>query len=151
MLVGLDVGERRIGVAIGDSASGSVRGLATIRRRDPERDAMTLRRVISENAATELVIGLPLSLDGTEGTQAAATRRWADQVEPLLRLPVSWRDERGTSAAAEARLGRIARGRSGGPPSAAARNAWRARVDREAAIAILTAELDARAASGVDR
>ncbi len=149
-LLGLDVGERRIGVAVGDPASGRVRALATIRRGDPEHDAATLRRIAEEHGAAELVVGLPLSLDGSEGPQAAATRRWADEVGPFLRLPVSWRDERGTSVDAEARLGRMGRGRSGGPPSPAARNAYRARIDREAAIAILQAELDARAAVQVE-
>ena len=150
-LLGLDVGERRIGVAVGDAATGRVRALATIRRSDPERDGATLRRLAEEHDAAELVVGLPLSLDGSEGPQAAATRRWVDEVEPFLRLPVSWRDERRTSVNAEARIGSVGRGRSGGPPSPAARNAYRARVDREAAAAILQAELDARAAIQVDR
>ncbi len=150
-LLGLDVGERRIGVAVGDPASGRVRALATIRRSDPEHDAATLRRMSEEQGAAELVVGLPLRLDGSEGPQAAATRRWAGEVEPFLGLPVSWRDERRTSVDAEARLGSVGRGRSGGPPSPAARNAYRARVDREAAVAILQAELDARAAVQVER
>jgi len=149
-LVGLDIGERRIGVAVGESSSGRVRALTTIRRRDPERDAATLRRIAEEHGASELVVGLPLSLDGSEGPQAAATRRWADDVEPFLGLPVSWRDERLSSVNAEARLGSVGHGRSGGPPSPAARNAYRARVDREAAAAILQAELVARAAVGAD-
>jgi putative Holliday junction resolvase len=145
-LLGLDVGERRIGVAVADPQSGRVRALATIRRSDPERDAATLRRLAQEHRAAELVVGLPLSLDGSEGPQATATRSWAEAVAPFLPLPVSWRDERRTSVNAEARLGSVGRGRSGGPPSAAAMNAYRARVDREAAVAILQSELDARAA-----
>jgi putative Holliday junction resolvase len=150
-LLGLDVGERRIGVAVGDPASGRVRALTTIRRSDPEHDAATLRRLADEQDADELVVGLPLSLDGSEGPQAAATRRWAEDVEPYLRMPVSWRDERRTSVDAEARIGNVGRGRSGGPPSAVARNAYRARVDREAALSILQAELDARAAVQTER
>jgi putative Holliday junction resolvase len=148
-LLGVDVGQRRIGVAVGDPVSGRVRALSTIRRSDPEHDAATLRRLADEQNATELVVGLPLSLDGSEGPQVVATRRWADEVEPFLRLPVSWRDERHTSVNAEARIGGVGRGRSGGPPSPAARSAYRARVDREAAVAILQAELDARAAGQV--
>lgn len=151
VLLGVDVGERRIGVAVGDASSGRVRALATIRRSDPERDAATLARLADEHGAAEIVVGLPLSLDGSEGPQAAATRRWADEVEPLLGIPLCWRDERRTSVDAEAHLGGLGRGRSGGPPSPAARNAYRARVDREAAAAILRAELDARASVGADR
>ena len=70
-LLGLDVGERRIGVAVGESSSGRVRAFATIRRTDPERDAATLRHIAEEQGASELVVGLPLSLDGSEGPQAA--------------------------------------------------------------------------------
>jgi putative Holliday junction resolvase len=150
-LMGLDVGERRIGVSVGDAETGRVCGLATIRRSAPERDGATLQRLIEERGATELVVGLPLNLDGTEGPQAAATRRWAAQIQPFLELPVSWRDERHTSVNAEVRLGRVGRGRSGGPPSPAARNAYRARIDREAAVAILLAEIDARAAVRADQ
>ena len=62
-----------------------------------------------------------------------------------LALPLSLRDERLTSHLAETRLGPMRRGRSGGPPSKTQRDAYRARVDREAAAIILQDELDARA------
>ena len=62
-----------------------------------------------------------------------------------LGLPVALRDERLTSHLAETRLGPMKRGRSGGPPSKTQRDAYRARVDREAAAIILQDELDARA------
>lgn len=143
----MDVGDRRIGVALGDLVTGEVRPLATLRRLDSEADATALRRLADEQGATELVVGLPLRPDGSEGTQAAITRAWASDVEPRLGLPVFWRDERHTSQNAEARLGAARRGRSGGPPSAAALRAYRARVDREAAALIVQAELDARAAA----
>jgi putative Holliday junction resolvase len=146
-LLGLDVGERRIGVALGDMTTGEVRPLVTLRRFDSDADAVALRRLADEQGATELVVGLPLRADGSEGTQAAITRAWAADVEPSLGLPIFWRDERHTSQNAEARLGAARRGRSGGPPSAAAMRAYRARVDREAAASIVQAELDARAAA----
>ena len=71
-----------------------------------------------EHDAEELVVGLPLSLDGSEGPQATSTREWAAAVVPLTGLRVSWQDERHTSQEAERRIGSPARGRSGGPPSA---------------------------------
>lgn len=149
-LLGLDVGERRIGVALGDISTGEVRPLATIRRLGSQADAVALRRLADEQHATEIVIGLPLVADGSEGTQAGLTRAWAAAVMPLLGLPVAWRDERHTSQAAETRIGAFARrGKSGGPPSPAARRAHRARVDREAAAAIVQAELDGRATQEV--
>ena len=104
-----------------------------------------LRRLADEHGASGLVVGLPLNADGSEGPQAALTRDWATAIEPDLGLPVTFRDERWTSIAAEAALGRPRRGRSGGPPSPAARNRRRADIDREAARRIVQAELDARA------
>ena len=145
-LLALDVGERRIGVALADTATGSVKPLATIRRTDAARDAATLARFAREQDATELVVGLPLNTDGSEGEQARRTRDWAGSVEALIRMPVKWRDERQTSERAESIAGRQGRGRAGGPPSPAARNAYRARIDRLAAAGIAQAELDARRA-----
>ena len=142
-LLGLDVGERRIGVAIGRPATG-VRPLLTLARTTPEREAAKLRTLVAEHGVTELVIGLPLDAVGGIGAQASAIQAWAAEVGPLVGLPIAWRDERHTSQAAEARIGGPPRGRSGGPPSPAARRAYRARVDREAAAGILQAELDVR-------
>jgi putative holliday junction resolvase len=143
-LLGLDVGERRIGVALAP-AGGGARPLLTLARSTPERDAAALRTLAAEHAVAELVVGLPLDASGGIGPQAAVTREWAAAVAPLVGLPIAWRDERHTSQGAEARIGGAPRGRSGGAPSPAARRAHRARVDREAAAAILQAELDDRA------
>lgn len=143
-LLGVDLGERRIGLAVGDTITGAIRPLATVGRRDAAGDLSTLGAVVREQDVAELVIGLPLHADGHEGEQAARTRAWALAVTPTLGLPVAWRDERRTSVAAEARIGGPRRGRSGGAPSNAARRAWRGRVDQDAAVAILQRELDAR-------
>ena len=94
---------------------------------------------------TELVVGLPLEAAGQEGTQAALTRAWTEAILPILAVRVTLRDERLTSHLAETRLGPMKRGRSGGPPTKTQRDAYRARVDREAAAIILQDELDTRA------
>ncbi len=145
VLIGLDVGERRIGVAVADRLSGAVRPLRTINRTEPARDGRTVARIAAEAGAQTVVIGLPLDSRGGIGPQAAATQRWAEEALTGLPLAIRWRDERHTSMAAEARIGAAPRSSSGGPPSPAARRAWRARVDREAAAAILQAELDSLA------
>lgn len=145
-LLGIDLGERRIGVAVGDPVTGHARPLVTLARRDAASDAASLERLAREHDAQELVVGLPLSLDGSEGPQAAHARQWAAAIAPITGLRISWQDERHTSADAERRLGGPGRGRTGGPPSAAAMRAYRARVDREAASAIVQAALDARRA-----
>jgi putative Holliday junction resolvase len=148
VLLGIDLGDRRIGIASGDTQSGTVIPLLTLRRGTPEEDAEAIGRLCVERHADAIVVGLPLHLDGSEGEQAQQTREWAAAVGPRLGLPLGFRDERLTSQAAEARMGRPPRGRAGGPPSAAARKTWRSRIDREAAAAIIQRELDARASTG---
>ena len=110
-------------------------------------DAERLATVIQEQRIDELVIGLPLEASGAEGIMAGAARAWAASIEAALGLPVALRDERLSSHRAEGRLGPMPRGRSGGPPTPTQREAYRARVDREAAAIILGDELDARAAA----
>ena len=143
-LLGVDLGERRIGLAVGDPGTGIARPLRTITRRDAAGDIATLGALVREHHVVGLVVGLPLSTDGTEGEQAARTREWAAAVAPALGLSVTWQDERYTSVSAEARIGRPGRGRAGGPPSSARLRGWRARIDREAATAILQSALDAQ-------
>ena len=147
-LLGVDLGTRRIGLAVADTTTGEVRPLATLRRATTvDRDAERVARFIEEQRIDELVVGLPLNMDGSEGGQASDTREWATAVAALVTVSVGWRDERLTSEIAELRTGVVRRGRSGGAPSPAARNAHRARIDREAAANILQAEVDARAAN----
>lgn len=148
-VIGIDLGERRIGIAVGDVESRIASPLATLKRAPtPAEDAAALRRLMTEQDADEIVVGLPLHANGDEGTQAEATRSWASAVASLLAIRLSFRDERLTSHLAEQRLGPMKRGRSGGPPTHAQREAYRARVDREAAAIILQDELDVRAATG---
>jgi putative Holliday junction resolvase len=142
----LDVGERRIGVAMADTISGSVKALTTLRRADMVRDAKSLITLAREQDAHEFVVGLPLNMDGSEGEQAKRTRGWGEVLERATKYSVRYRDERRTSVRAEATAGRMSRSSDGSPPSAAARSKYRARIDQLAAAAIAQAELDARAA-----
>ncbi len=144
-ILGIDLGERRIGVALAD-LDGAAVPLVTLRRaKHPAQDAAALLRIAGTHDASELVVGLPLEASGVEGSQARLTRSWFDAVSTLVAMPTTLRDERLTSHVAESRLGPMKRGRSGGPPTPAQREASRARVDREAAAIILQDELDARA------
>ena len=143
-LLGIDLGDRRIGLASGDTESGVAQGLPTVPRGSDAADLRRFERLVVERAFDGVVLGLPLNSDGSEGSQAAATRAWATGVLMPLGLPVVFRDERYTSQDAEAGLGRAPRGPSGGPPSPAARERRRRSIDREAARLILQAELDAR-------
>jgi putative Holliday junction resolvase len=142
-ILGIDLGERRIGVAVGDCETRTAVPLVTLgRARSVAADAKALARLAQEQRADVLVVGLPLHMSGAEGPQAARTREWGLAVAAATGLAVRFRDERLTSERAEQRLGRASRGRSGGPPSAARRESRRRRVDREAAALILQAELD---------
>ena len=145
-LLGIDLGTKRIGLALGDTVTGSVVPLATIRRGEVARDARTIMRIGAEQRIDELVVGLPLNMDGSEGAQAANTRQWALAIAQTCPLPLSWRDERRTTEDALERIGPPARGKSGGPPSHEARRSYRARLDQLAASAIVQSEIDARAA-----
>lgn len=146
-ILGIDLGERRIGLALAERGGLSARPLATINRARslaPADDARALARVVAEQGIVELVVGLPLEASGREGRMAEAAATWARAVAERLGLHVTLRDERLSSHLAESRLGPMPRGRSGGPPSRTQRDRYRERVDREAAAIILQDELDAR-------
>ena len=144
-LLGVDLGEKRIGIAVAEDGA-AARPLVTLRRaRTADADAEAIRGLMATYDVDELVVGLPLEAAGQEGAQAALTRAWIEAVQPILAVRVTLRDERLTSHLAETRLGPMKRGRSGGPPTKTQRDAYRARVDREAAAIILQDELDTRA------
>lgn len=145
--LGIDLGERRIGIAIAEGDGAPARPLSTLKRAaSVDLDAANIQALIIANRIDELVVGLPLEAAGSEGPQAAITRAWAAAIAERLAVGLTFRDERLSSHVAEGRLGPMKRGRSGGPPSKTQRDAYRARVDREAAAVILQDELDARAA-----
>ena len=98
----LDVGDRRIGLAVGDDTFGVVRALATLRRRSVVRDIGALRVIAGQEGVGGIVIGLPLLASGEEGTQAARTRSFARACAELG-LPIELVDERYTSAEAALR------------------------------------------------
>ena len=148
-LIGIDLGERRIGLAIADGEGSRAYPYDTVGRgRTIADDVATLRPVVDRHAIGELVVGLPLEASGVHGPQADVTRAWAEAIAAALALPLTMRDERLTSHLAEQRLGPMKRGRSGGPPTRSQREAYRAKVDREAAAIILQDEIEARAAVG---
>jgi putative holliday junction resolvase len=150
-ILGIDLGERRIGLAVAEADGYSAHPLATVNRaitKAAADDAATLARFVAEQGIAELVVGLPLEASGAHGPMAEAAATWASAVADCLGLPVHMRDERLSSHLAESRLGPMPRGRSGGPPSRTQRDRYREKVDREAAAIILQDELDARRGAG---
>jgi putative Holliday junction resolvase len=149
-ILGIDLGTRRIGIAVADADGLSAHALTTIAvagaaDAGPEPQVLAaLERLVRDHRVGELVVGLPLEASGRHGAMAEQATTWAAAVGKHLGLPVTMRDERLSSSLAEDRLGPMPRGRAGGPPSRTQRGRYRARVDREAAAIILQDELDAR-------
>ena len=98
----LDVGDRRIGLAVGDDAHGLSRPLRTLVRRSVVKDLAEIERIAREETVDALVIGRPLTLGGEEGHQAERVRRFATASEKLG-FPVRLYDERHTSSEAALR------------------------------------------------
>lgn len=99
-ILGLDVGSKRIGVAVSDPLGITAQGLETIHRENKRLDFERLGKVISDYAVVEIVVGLPLRMSGAEGTQSDKMRQFADDLEKRFKLPVHLWDERLTSAQA---------------------------------------------------
>ena len=101
VLLGLDLGEKTIGVASCDPDRRVATPVETIRRKKFTLDAARLDELARERRAVGLVLGLPINLDGTEGPRAQSTRSFARNLARILPLPVAFWDERLSSAAVE--------------------------------------------------
>lgn len=99
-VLGLDVGSRRIGVAVSDPLGITAQGLETLQRRNKKYDFAQLARVIREYEVKEIVVGLPLRMSGAEGIQADKMQGFAEELRKRFKLPVHLWDERLTSAEA---------------------------------------------------
>ncbi len=100
-LLGLDLGEKTIGVASCPPDRVVATPVETIRRGKLTKDAERLAMLAAERAAVGLVIGLPLNMSGEEGPRAQSTRAIAGHLRRLLSLPVAFWDERLSTAAIE--------------------------------------------------
>jgi putative Holliday junction resolvase len=132
--LGVDLGRARIGVALADKLLRTARPLTTLPRRGDRADAEALRDLAQEWEVSQIVVGLPFNMDGSEGPSARLSRTFAGHVERTTGLPVALFDERLSTFEAEDRL--RAQGFSG--------KDRRARVDAEAAAVILQGWLDGR-------
>jgi putative Holliday junction resolvase len=136
-ILGLDVGSRRIGLAISDPLGITAQGLETLQRKNKKHDLEHLHRVIRDYDVKEIVVGLPLRMSGAEGSQAEKIQAFAEDLRKRFHLPVHLWDERLTSAEAnrvlrETDLSIEKRGKA---------------VDRMAAVLILQAWMEQRVAA----
>jgi putative holliday junction resolvase len=99
-VLGLDVGARRIGVAVTDPLGITAQGLETIQRKNKRLDLEQLGKVIQDCEISEIVVGYPLRMSGAEGTQADKMQHFAEELRQHFQLPVHLWDERLTSAQA---------------------------------------------------
>lgn len=100
-LLAVDVGEKRIGLAVSDTEQRVALPLATLTRRTGRRFPMgKLRRILEEHRPIGIIIGLPLSEDGTEGAQASSARETGRLIAAKSGLPVLYCDERMSTARA---------------------------------------------------
>lgn len=99
-ILGFDYGERRIGVAVGEHLTRTARPLTTLTSRDGKPDWTAIHHLLEEWHPARLVVGLPLHLDGKEQSMTDRARRFGNQLHGRFGLPVSYADERLTSAEA---------------------------------------------------
>jgi putative Holliday junction resolvase len=104
-VLALDVGSRRLGVAVSDPTGTVASPLTTLPRRTPGEDAAALAALAAEHGAATLVAGLPVTLAGREGPAARAVRAYLEELRPLLGgLRIELVDERLSTVAAERAL-----------------------------------------------
>jgi len=103
-LIGLDLGEKTIGVAVSDSFQSVATPLETVRRKKFGLDAARLTEIIAKRRIGGLVLGLPRNMDGSEGPRCQSTRAFARNFDRLTPLPITYWDERLSTVAAERAL-----------------------------------------------
>ncbi|MFA5146390.1 MAG: Holliday junction resolvase RuvX [Candidatus Omnitrophota bacterium] len=133
-IMALDVGTRRIGVALSDELLITAQGAETIERKEPDRDMALIKDFASKNSVGEIVVGLPLNMNGSYSAKTKEVVQFMDGLSRSVGLPITTWDERLTTVQAEramleADLSRAKR---------------RRRADKVAAQIILQSYLDSR-------
>jgi putative holliday junction resolvase len=150
--LGIDYGRARIGLAIADAEAGLARPLDTLQRINRNEDMRRLREIARAHGVKQIVVGLPLRLDGTRGEMAEEAARFAERVRKQLGVPVEMVDERLTSWEAERLLeeqaGRVLHDRTEGAHRKRKPVEAKASVDAVAAAVILTEYLERKQAPG---
>lgn len=133
-VMGLDVGDRTIGIAICDPLGYTAQGITTIRRKTEEKDLLELEKICNEYKVEEIVCGLPKNMNGTIGPQSEKVIAFAMVIQEKLNLKLTYWDERLTTVAANRAMieGDLSRKKRKGI------------VDKIAAIYILQGYLDSK-------
>ena len=132
--VGLDVGERRIGVAVSDPLGMTAQPHGVVERRGARVDIVALMEKLQGFEIAGFVAGLPLEMSGNEGSQVERVRTFCERLEKTTGIPVAYQDERLTSVQSERLL----------ESAGVRRERRRGLLDKMAAALILQAWLDSR-------
>ena len=142
-VMGLDPGERRIGVAISDPTGTIARPLETITHRSRSKDLERIVRLVEETGAEIIVMGLPLSLNGDRGPQARWASRYAKALAEVISTPIVMWDERYSSSVAREIL-------QNNRKRSRQHSLQKGEVDSVAAAVILQGYLDSQMQDGID-
>ncbi|MBL7155888.1 MAG: Holliday junction resolvase RuvX [Candidatus Omnitrophica bacterium] len=133
-ILGLDIGSKRIGVALSDPLGITAQGLFTIERAGDDELYRRLEDIVKEKEVKEIVVGLPLNMNGSSGPQAEAAATFADTLKEKLNVPVKMWDERLSTMEVERIM--IAGG--------ASRSKRKKKIDKLAAQVVLQSYLNAQ-------
>jgi putative Holliday junction resolvase len=132
--MGLDVGEKTIGVAISDELGWTAQGIETIKREGKKKDYLRIEELIKQYDVGEIIVGLPKNMNGTIGPRGEMCQAFADYLHNRSHLPVKMWDERLTTMAAEKML----------ISADVSRKKRKQVIDKMAAVMILQNYLDAQ-------
>jgi putative holliday junction resolvase len=135
-ILALDVGSRRIGLAVSDALGITAQPLETLTRTNKRADWAELKKIINHHQVTEIVVGNPLNMSGEPGSQAEKIAAFAEELRSRFSLPVHLWDERLTSAEAHRVLDDAGHSKD--------RIARKGKVDRIAAVLILQSFMQSR-------
>jgi len=103
-ILGLDVGEKTIGVALSDPMGWTAQGITTLRRVGMNADIEALMDLIKKHEVEEVLIGLPLNMDGSQGPSASKAKKLGDALSQICSCKITYRDERLSTVAAQRTL-----------------------------------------------
>jgi len=133
-ILGIDLGEKRIGISISDELGITAQGLPTISSVSEDEDLKSIKKIVDKYDVEKIILGLPKNMNGTLGKQAKKAISFAEKLKKTFQLPVELEDERLTTTKAEKLL--IEDDRS--------RKKRKKVIDKMSAIIILQSYLDRR-------
>ena len=103
-IMGLDIGDKTIGVAVSDLMGLTAQGVTTIKRVGKKKDIEAIKQIIAEKQVNKIVSGLPKNMNGTVGTQGEKVQKFCELLKEETNLPIEFWDERLSTVAAERSL-----------------------------------------------